>query len=178
MTARLYCATDVHGRPCQFDADHAGDCRPIAAVIDWVPVPRQPMAEVDDGLWIGSSIVDIDPHAFDAVLTLHSSLPPAPAPIFEKRWHIRDAELPDLDGLSAATGFVFNQWAMQDRRVLIRCVAGLNRSGLVAANVLIADCFDPVEAIAMVRRARGPYALSNPRFEDYLLSQGSLSDFI
>jgi len=54
------------------------------------------------------------------------------------------------------------------RRVLVRCSGGLNRSGLVVAAALIRDGAAPTAAIDAVRRARGPYALTNPAFVTWL----------
>ena len=58
-----------------------------------------------------------------------------------------------------------------DRRVLVRCSGGLNRSGLVVASALVRLGHPPDEAIALVRRARGPWALTNPGFVTYLRSR-------
>jgi protein-tyrosine phosphatase len=54
------------------------------------------------------------------------------------------------------------------RRVLVRCSGGLNRSGLVVASALVRLGHEPDAAIALVRRARGPWALTNPAFVSYL----------
>jgi hypothetical protein len=56
-----------------------------------------------------------------------------------------------------------------DRRVLVRCSGGLNRSGLVVASALVRLGRTPDEAIASVRAARGPWALTNPGFVVHLL---------
>jgi hypothetical protein len=53
-------------------------------------------------------------------------------------------------------------------RVLVRCSGGLNRSGLVVASALVKDGRTPDEAIAAVRSARGPWALTNPAFVVHL----------
>lgn len=53
------------------------------------------------------------------------------------------------------------------KRVLVTCLAGLNRSGLVVGLALRRLGFSPrraVEAVEAVREARGPDALSNPHF--------------
>lgn len=52
-----------------------------------------------------------------------------------------------------------------DRRVLVACAMGLNRSGLVTALALRRAGYDPKSAVEKVRAARGPDALSNARFE-------------
>ena len=54
------------------------------------------------------------------------------------------------------------------RRVLVRCSGGLNRSGLVVASALIKQGRTPDQAIASVRAARGPWALTNPGFVVHL----------
>ena len=54
------------------------------------------------------------------------------------------------------------------RRVLVRCSGGLNRSGLVVASTLVRLGYAPDEAIDLVRRARGPWALTNPAFVAHL----------
>lgn len=48
--------------------------------------------------------------------------------------------------------------------VISSCAMGFNRSGLVTAVTLIKLGVDPDDAIAMIRKARGPRALSNPAF--------------
>jgi protein-tyrosine phosphatase len=53
-------------------------------------------------------------------------------------------------------------------RVLVRCSGGLNRSGLVTAAALVRLGSEPDGAIALVRRARGPWALTNPVFVAHL----------
>ena len=54
------------------------------------------------------------------------------------------------------------------RRVLVRCSGGLNRSGLVVASALVRLGSTPDQAIAAVRAARGPWALTNPAFVVHL----------
>ncbi len=55
------------------------------------------------------------------------------------------------------------------RRVLVTCAMGLNRSSLVAA-IAMQEVYKmcPDEIIGLIRRARGPWALSNPNFERLL----------
>ncbi|MGZ8578858.1 MAG: protein-tyrosine phosphatase family protein, partial [Actinomycetota bacterium] len=47
------------------------------------------------------------------------------------------------------------------KQVVVNCMAGLNRSGLLVGRTLIELGHPPADAIALVRRARGPRALSN-----------------
>lgn len=55
------------------------------------------------------------------------------------------------------------------RRVLVTCALGLNRSALIAA-IAMSEVYGMSgdEIIARLRRARGPWALSNPNFERLL----------
>ena len=61
---------------------------------------------------------------------------------------------------------------MEGKQVLVTCLAGRNRSGLVCA---LALCFGPEkvsagEAIKLVRETRGQNALRNPHFVKFLKS--------
>ncbi len=56
-------------------------------------------------------------------------------------------------------------WLRAEKRVLVTCRMGLNRSGLIVALALIeAYGLHPRFAIETVRRARGSEALNNPHF--------------
>ena len=56
-----------------------------------------------------------------------------------------------------------------DRRVLVSCLMGLNRSSLIAA-LAMHDVYgmSADEIVSRLRRARGRWALSNPNFEKLL----------
>jgi protein-tyrosine phosphatase len=75
----------------------------------------------------------------------------------------------DLNRLRKAVDFAHQQWKSGDR-VLIRCQAGLNRSGIVTALVLIKEGYSPAQAIDLIRAKRGEDALCNYQFEQWLLS--------
>jgi len=55
------------------------------------------------------------------------------------------------------------------KKVVVNCMSGLNRSGLLVGRALIALGHSPQEAVGLVRRARGPHALSNRQFTRFLL---------
>jgi hypothetical protein len=55
------------------------------------------------------------------------------------------------------------------RHVAVNCLGGVNRSGLLIGRALVELGYTPAAAIEAVRAARGPLALSNPRFERFLL---------
>lgn len=54
---------------------------------------------------------------------------------------------------------------------LLHCQAGLNRSSLVAALVLMRQGRSAAEAIALLREKRSPAVLCNPSFEKWLLGR-------
>lgn len=54
---------------------------------------------------------------------------------------------------------------------LLHCTAGMNRSALIAALVLIKDGMSPSDAIEMIREKRFVECLSNKTFHDWLLTQ-------
>ena len=74
----------------------------------------------------------------------------------------------DLGRVVRAAAWANERWMAGDR-VLIRCQAGLNRSGLVTAMVLMLDGWTAAEAISHIRARRSPVALCNDRFVDWLL---------
>lgn len=57
---------------------------------------------------------------------------------------------------------------LADGPVLICCTAGINRSPLVAALVLMRSGRTADEAIALLRERRHPIVLCNPTFESWL----------
>lgn len=65
------------------------------------------------------------------------------------------------------------RWVQECRAtgpVLVACQAGLNRSSLVMARVLMLNGLTAVEAIEMIREKRSPACLCNPAFEAWLLA--------
>ncbi|MDQ3931843.1 MAG: dual specificity protein phosphatase family protein [Actinomycetota bacterium] len=62
-------------------------------------------------------------------------------------------------------------WLDEGLSVLVRCKAGLNRSGLVVARTLVERGFQPQEAIDLIRRRRHRRALNNRAFVGWLLGE-------
>ena len=54
------------------------------------------------------------------------------------------------------------------KKVLVRCQAGMNRSGLMVALILLRDRMKIDDAIALIRKKRSAYALDNAHFVKYL----------
>jgi protein-tyrosine phosphatase len=110
---------------------------------------------------------------FDAIVTMYAWARPADWNIQEFRYGVPDASITDidLDRLRRAVDFGYDRWKQGDR-VLVRCQAGLNRSGLVLALILIKDGLTPQDAIARIRDNRGDDALFNRDFHNWLLTEG------
>lgn len=106
---------------------------------------------------------------FDVVGTFYQYSQPVKWHVFEIRYPFMDGDLQD-----ANMGYLLNiartlhaEWKA-GRRVLTRCQAGWNRSGLVTALILIIEGYSAEAAIDLIRRRRTPDALCNHRFERFL----------
>jgi protein-tyrosine phosphatase len=110
---------------------------------------------------------------FDAIVTMYAWARPADWSVQEFRYGVPDASITDIDlaRLREAVEFGYARWKAGDR-VLIRCQAGLNRSGLVMALMLIKDGHAPATAISMIRSGRGDEALFNNNFCTWLMEEG------
>ena len=136
-------------------------------------VPRAAWAPVAPGLWQGGSWWPPGDR-FGAVLTLWRGAPPAWRAAHERRFCVPDGPVPDAAGLRAAVDWAAGMRA-DGHDVLVRCKAGLNRSGLVVALLLVEqDLMAPSEAIDRVRAARTSHALCNPLFTGHLLGLEAL----
>lgn len=79
----------------------------------------------------------------------------APGPRFEETWQTVGPAVYRLLG--------------EGERVLLHCLAGLGRTGTVAARILIEQGLDPEEALSRVRQAR-PGAVQSEEQWQYLLA--------
>jgi protein-tyrosine phosphatase len=62
---------------------------------------------------------------------------------------------------------------MAGDRVLVRCQAGLNRSGLVTALILMSTGLDAETAIEQIRKNRAELALFNHDYVNWLKAEGA-----
>ena len=145
--------------------------------------------QVLDGLWIGSAPPIRSAHednnsslvgmaAFDTLILCAAEYQPSPG-LFPVRETIsapmEDAFEPisDINATAATKAAKHVIARLSDKKqVLVTCLAGRNRSGLVCA---LALCFgnpkmSAVAAIESVRKARGHYALANPFFVEFIKS--------
>ena len=111
---------------------------------------------------------------FDSIVTMYAWARPADWNVQEFRYGVPDASIKDIDlnRLRQAVEFGYDRWKQGDR-LLVRCQAGLNRSGLVMALILIKDGFTPYQAIDLIRQRRTDIALFNENFANWLLTSGS-----
>jgi protein-tyrosine phosphatase len=111
---------------------------------------------------------------FDAIITLYAWANPADWRVQEFRYGIYDSAISDidLDRLKQAVQFGYNRWLSGDR-VLVRCQAGLNRSGLVTALIMMSTGLDAETAIEQIRKNRADVALFNNNYVEWLMSEGA-----
>jgi len=111
---------------------------------------------------------------FDAIITMYAWANPADWRVQEFRYGIYDSAIADidLDRLKQAVEFGYNRWLSGDR-VLVRCQAGLNRSGLVTTLIMMSTGLDAETAIEQIRKNRADIALFNNNYVEWLKSEGA-----
>ena len=141
-------------------------------------------SEILPGLWLGGTDDDdtietgvdtykprmITKDDFDTVVTLYSWAQPVDWLVEEVRYGFYDSEIGHIDfsAVERASDFAYQAWK-SGKRVLIRCQAGINRSSLVMAHVLMKDKYTAREAIDLMREKRSKAVLLNRHFVDYLV---------
>jgi hypothetical protein len=141
----------------------------------------QPLwSQVLPGLWQGgthrndelgaSNTQRVTTDNFDVVYTMSAYSNPAHRGVLEVRFAINDAGMDDFApeaDLYPLVVMAHNHWKA-GRKVLIRCQAGWNRSGLLMALVLIREGYEPSYAISHIRNKRSRNALCNHKFVEWL----------
>ncbi|GAA4817672.1 hypothetical protein ACFQ0K_09130 [Nocardioides caeni] len=142
-----------------------------------MPLCEDPWNEVVPGLWQGGHDVRsqrgsacVVRDEFDLVISLVARQGYGPSEGVEHRvLRIADAVVDAAVGSRIQElGAEIAAAVRDDRRVLVRCSGGLNRSGLVSAVALTHLGHPRDEAVALVRAARGAWALTNPMFVAHL----------
>ena len=150
-------------------------------------MPRDLWTETVPNLWQGGTLDEwasdewysggkvllnkITTKDFDSVYTLYASAEPVDWFVKEVRLGFYDSAMGDFNPeteLEDVVKMAHKDWK-SGKRVLIRCQAGLNRSGIVMALVLIREGYSPEEAITVMREKRSEAVLCNKHFVDYLL---------
>ena len=154
--------------------------RKEAPVYDDFGWPATLWSEVLPGLWQGGTddadVLDnsvrfpgIALSDFGFVATMYATANPVDWFVKEMRFGIWDSNMEDFDtaDLLDIVTITHRQWKA-GKQVLVRCQAGLNRSGLVMALVLIREGYTADDAIDLIRMRRGSAALCNHQFVDWL----------
>jgi hypothetical protein len=152
----------------------------------WSPIWQDP--DTGGELWMGGTHsledylygmagADLDKFApqvttkdFDSCATLYAAAGAVDWGVAEYRYGFGDNALAAKDQLRA---YAVADWVMseleQGHRVLVRCQAGLNRSGLVTSLVLCQRAgMTGAEAIALIRSKRTLFCLANPDFRAHI----------
>jgi protein-tyrosine phosphatase len=136
--------------------------------------------EVLPGLYLSKKLIqpaDFASLGVDAIVALEdwelTWSPPVPDNHLYVHFPIEDGDTVDPKTREVAALVAGLVRARQ--RVLVHCVQGLNRSGMVVARALMFLGYGATEAIALVQRRRGLDegfgALGNPRFVSWLFSE-------
>lgn len=144
---------------------------PAYAPDEILPGLFQGGTEDDDVVMVGAPQRLRGSYPFDVVVTLYADANPAPWGVEEIRFGFYDSRLLTADATRVLrlARDVHRRWVRGDR-VLIRCQAGVNRSGLVTSLVLMLEGYRAADAIALLRRQRSPWVLNNADFERWLLT--------
>lgn len=148
-----------------------------------IEYPTELWSEILPGLWQGGTD-DEDIHNqfekpmitkkdFDTVVTAYAWANPVDWFVKEIRFCFYDSTVEgnfDPKELMPIVESAHYDWK-NGKRVLIRCQAGLNRSGLITALILMRDGYTAEEAIQLLRKTRSGWVLFNGRFEKWLLEQ-------
>jgi hypothetical protein len=114
----------------------------------------------------------VTPKDFDAVATLYAGAGPVSWEVAEYRFGFGDQPL-DRELVPRIDSVV--EWVLDElnkgHRVLVRCQAGLNRSGLITALTLCKLGYTGSDAIELIRKRRTRWALCNQDFELYVESR-------
>ena len=176
--------------PSSADAVTQPYVRPIPYVAPRAAWPAYAPDQILPGLWQGGTEDDevvggripADHHGalagrrtrFDVVVTLYADAQPAPWGVEELRFGFPDADLtPEFASRAIALARHAHRRWRDGERVLVRCQAGVNRSGLVMALVLMLEGMDAHDAIALIRERRAPAVLSNFAYVRWLVTEAA-----
>ena len=116
-----------------------------------------------------ATVNDVEP--FDAVVSLCAHSMPFGWFVKEMRYAFPDGPTGSAiyEEIEQVADWAYTEWKA-GKRLLIRCQAGMNRSSLVTALVLMRDGMSPEDAIELIRKKRSPYVFSNNHFLEYVES--------
>ena len=136
-----------------------------------LPALWQGGTEDDDNIYHGQKRLPTmnDPKPFDAVVSLCAYTQPVGWLTKEFRYGFADGPVePEVyQECERISDWAHSEWKLGSK-VLIRCQAGLNRSGLITSLVLLREGMDLAQILELIRSKRGEFALSNKYFVEYL----------
>lgn len=166
---------------CQAEPAKQANCRECAGrgKVDNIPFCPRNWDEVADGLFLGGH--DNQPDGgdarvtdqFDVVVSLYSRDGFGPndgIPHYTHTMIDGDLDPADHEHVHRLADHVVEAME-QHKRVLVRCQAGMNRSGLVSGLALVKQGWTTDEVLDKFRTARSEYVLFNQSFVDYLRTQ-------
>ncbi|MCP1726887.1 ADP-ribosyl-[dinitrogen reductase] hydrolase [Natronospira proteinivora] len=129
----------------------------LRAISDWGAVGLLTLNEQTELSWLGLSDLPSQAHAM-GLAWWHCPIPDfcAPGRAFESAWQ--------------SAGQAIWEELAAGHRITIHCLAGLGRTGTVAARLLIEQGVEPETAIRQVRQARPGAIQSEDQFK-YLMAQ-------
>jgi hypothetical protein len=106
---------------------------------------------------------------FDSVVCMYGHANPIGYYVREQRFGIADAELDEASKpeIIQLADWLHSEWK-QGKSVAGKCQAGLNRSSLIVALVLLKEGYTATEAIELIRKKRSEYALFNNHFVEFI----------
>ena len=156
-------------------------------------LPKDLYSEILPGLFMGGThdedVVYAKPtdkhkiniNKFDCVITMYAWANPTDWGVEEIRYGIPDSDINDanIKKLLDIAYWGYRRW-LSGEKVLIRCQAGLNRSGLITSLILIMDGLSPMAAVNLIREKRTPFALFNQNYVTWLTEQArdEVKDFL
>jgi hypothetical protein len=110
-----------------------------------------------------------EPSPFDSVVCMYGHANPIGYYVREQRFGIADAELDEASKpeIIQLADWLHSEWK-QGKSVAGKCQAGLNRSSLIVALVLLKEGYTATEAIELIRKKRSEYALFNNHFVEFI----------
>lgn len=110
-----------------------------------------------------------EPSPFDSVVCMYGHANPIGYYVREQRFGIADAELDEASKpeIIQLADWLHSEWK-QGKSVAGKCQAGLNRSSLIVALVLLKEGYSATEAIELIRKKRSEYALFNNHFVEFI----------
>lgn len=110
-----------------------------------------------------------DAYPFESVVCMYGYANPAGHYVREQRFPIADAELAEdsKPEIMQLADWLHSEWK-KGKAVAGKCQAGLNRSSLIVALVLLKEGYTATKAIDLIRSRRSEFALFNNFFVEFI----------